>query len=68
VLDQDGQPTVHGADEHANAPGMYFLGYTNAISGNLREISTHACKLARTIETARKRAATLLLENAKHTA
>jgi len=68
VLDQDGQPTVHGTDEHANAPGMYFLGYTNAISGNLREISTHASKLARVIATARKRAAAPLLENAKHTA
>ncbi len=46
VLDEDGIPTVSGAKQHANAPGMFFLGYTNALSGNLREISHHAHQVA----------------------
>jgi len=49
VLDEDGIPTVSGGDVHPNAPNMHFLGYTNAISGNLREIASHAKKLAKTI-------------------
>jgi putative flavoprotein involved in K+ transport len=49
VLDADGVPIVHGPRDHANAPGMFFVGYTNAISGNLREIATHARRLARVL-------------------
>jgi putative flavoprotein involved in K+ transport len=64
VLDKDGIPLVSGAGEHANAPGMYFLGYTNAISGNMREIAQHARQLARAVATERKRAAAPLLEKA----
>jgi putative flavoprotein involved in K+ transport len=45
VLDKDGIPTVSGTKQHANAPGMFFLGYTNALSGNLREIAAHARQL-----------------------
>jgi len=43
---------------------MYFLGYTNAISGNLREIAQHARQLARAVAAERKRAAAPLLEKA----
>lgn len=68
VLDADGAPLVHGPAEHAGAPGMYFVGYTNAISGNLREIASHARQLAGLIAATRKRAAAPLLENAKHSA
>ena len=46
VLDESGIPTVAGAKHHDNAPGMYFLGYTNALSGNLREIAQHARQVA----------------------
>src|SRR5262249_53300727 len=51
VLDEHGIPLVHGPREHADAPGMFFLGYTNAISGNLREIAAHARALARVLAT-----------------
>jgi putative flavoprotein involved in K+ transport len=51
VLDRDGIPTIHGATEHASAPGMFFLGYTNAISGNLREIAKHAREIAARVGT-----------------
>jgi putative flavoprotein involved in K+ transport len=46
VLDRDGVPSVHGPAAHALAPDMYFLGYNNAISGNLREIARHARAIA----------------------
>jgi len=46
VLDKDGIPTVSGTSQHEGAPNMYFLGYTNALSGNLREIAAHARQLA----------------------
>ena len=49
VLDKDGIPTVSGPTAHQAAPNMYFLGYTNALSGNLREISAHARKVAHAI-------------------
>jgi len=55
VLDDQGVPLAHGPKDHAHAPGMFFLGYTNAISGNLREIALHARQLARLIATERKR-------------
>ncbi len=58
VLDRDGIPTAHGATEHPNAPAMFFLGYTNAISGNLREIGKHARDVAARVRAAR---ATLML-------
>ena len=53
VLDGDGIPTIHGATEHANAPGIFFIGYTNAISGNLREIANQARDIAARIRAAR---------------
>ncbi|MGA7488069.1 MAG: hypothetical protein WBW74_14170, partial [Xanthobacteraceae bacterium] len=56
VLDQHGAPLVHGPGQHAAAPGMFFLGYTNAVSGNLREIAAHARRVARAIAAASGRA------------
>jgi putative flavoprotein involved in K+ transport len=38
VLDGRGLPVVHGAHEPANAPGLWFTGFTNPISGMLREL------------------------------
>lgn len=49
VLEASGRPSVHGARTHPNAPGVYFLGYTNPISGNLRELGIVARRLARAI-------------------
>lgn len=46
VLDKEGIPTVSGTTQHEGAPNMYFLGYTNALSGNLREIAAHARRVA----------------------
>jgi hypothetical protein len=44
-----GRPTFHGDQEHADAPGLHFIGYTNPISGMLREIAIDARRIARAI-------------------
>ena len=49
VLDAAGAPTVHGTRTHPAAPDLYFIGYTNPISGNLREIALDAPKIARAV-------------------
>ncbi|UCM88644.1 flavin-containing monooxygenase [Streptomyces marincola] len=46
VLDGRGRPLVHGRDTHPAAPGLYFTGYTNPISGMLREIARDAPRIA----------------------
>jgi cation diffusion facilitator CzcD-associated flavoprotein CzcO len=47
VLDARGRPLAHGARTHPDAPGLYFTGYTNPLSGMLRELSLDAGKIAR---------------------
>ncbi|MDX3161877.1 NAD(P)/FAD-dependent oxidoreductase [Streptomyces scabiei] len=49
VLDGRGKPVVHGARSPGNAPGLYFTGFTNPISGMFRELALDAEKIARTI-------------------
>nr|WP_153452703.1 NAD(P)/FAD-dependent oxidoreductase [Streptomyces smaragdinus] len=49
VLDDRGTPRVHGPRTHPDAPGLHFTGYTNPISGMLREIALDARKIARTV-------------------
>ncbi|MER5551013.1 NAD(P)/FAD-dependent oxidoreductase [Streptomyces sp. NPDC002793] len=46
VLDDRGRPVVHGARTPDGAPGLYFTGYTNPISGMLREMALDARKIA----------------------
>ncbi|MGW6732709.1 flavin-containing monooxygenase [Streptomyces sp. NPDC055013] len=49
VLDARGRPVVQGARTPAGAPGLYFSGYTNPISGNLREMAIDAQKIAKAV-------------------
>ncbi len=49
VLDRSGLPFALGARTHAAAPGLYFIGYSNPISGNLREMGSDARGIARAI-------------------
>lgn len=49
VLDGDGRPLVHGRDTHPAAPGLHFTGYTNPVSGVLRELSRDARRIATAI-------------------
>ncbi|WP_406146771.1 flavin-containing monooxygenase [Streptomyces sp. NBC_01012] len=46
VLDHRGRPVVHGARTPDGAPGLYFTGFTNPISGMLREMALDARKIA----------------------
>jgi putative flavoprotein involved in K+ transport len=47
VLRADGLPSVHGPTTHPDAPGLHFIGYSNPVSGNLREIGIDARRIAR---------------------
>ncbi len=49
VLDARGRPVVHGARCPRNAPGLYFTGFTNPISGMFRELAIDAEKIAKAV-------------------
>jgi putative flavoprotein involved in K+ transport len=49
VLDERGRPVVHGARTPKHAPGLYFTGFTNPISGMLRELAIDAQKIANAV-------------------
>ncbi|MEU7058876.1 NAD(P)/FAD-dependent oxidoreductase [Streptomyces sp. NPDC046197] len=49
VLDARGRPVVHGARTPDHAPGLYFTGFTNPISGMIRELAIDARKIARAV-------------------
>ncbi|WP_432147296.1 flavin-containing monooxygenase [Streptomyces sp. bgisy029] len=49
VLDARGRPLVHGARTPKQAPGLYFTGFTNPISGMLREMALDARKIAKRV-------------------
>ncbi|MDV9189797.1 NAD(P)/FAD-dependent oxidoreductase [Streptomyces sp. SR27] len=49
VLDDRGRPLAHGARCPREAPGLYFTGFTNPISGMFRELAIDAERIARRI-------------------
>ncbi|GAB1336204.1 NAD(P)/FAD-dependent oxidoreductase [Streptomyces sp. E-15] len=49
VLDGRGRPVARGGRTPAGAPGLYFTGFTNPISGMLRELAIDAAKIARSV-------------------
>ncbi|RDG36722.1 flavin-containing monooxygenase [Streptomyces corynorhini] len=49
VLDARGRPTVHGGRTPRQAPGLYFTGFTNPISGMFRELAIDARRIARAL-------------------
>ncbi|AKJ12497.1 monooxygenase [Streptomyces incarnatus] len=49
VLDGRGRPVVHGGLTPAQAPGLFFTGYTNPISGMFREMALDAGKIAKAV-------------------
>ena len=55
VLGHKGRPVVHGPDTHANAPRMYFIGYSNPISGMFRELNIDSRRIARAVDRDRQR-------------
>jgi putative flavoprotein involved in K+ transport len=55
LLDDAGRPVVHGPATVARAPGLHFIGYSNPISGNLREVGIDARAIARALASGRRR-------------
>ncbi|MFD7335275.1 flavin-containing monooxygenase [Streptomyces violascens] len=49
VLDSRGRPLAQGARTVPGSPGLYFTGFTNPISGMLRELALDATRIARTL-------------------
>lgn len=49
VLDGQGRPVTRGGRSPKGAPGLYFTGFTNPISGMLRELALDAEKIAKKV-------------------
>lgn len=49
VLDDRGRPAHHGPATHPTAPRLHFIGFTDVISGNLRETRLVARQIARRV-------------------
>ncbi|MFF5534151.1 flavin-containing monooxygenase [Streptomyces cinerochromogenes] len=49
VLDERGRPVAHGGRTPAQAPGLYFTGFTDPISGMLRELAIDAGRIAKAV-------------------
>jgi cation diffusion facilitator CzcD-associated flavoprotein CzcO len=54
VVEPSGRPAVYGDQTHPNAPNLYFVGYTNPLSGNLREVGIEARRIARGVARAKR--------------
>jgi putative flavoprotein involved in K+ transport len=55
VLDPNGRPSFHAPQCSPRAAGLFFIGYSNPISGNLREIAHDARALGPVLATATAR-------------
>jgi putative flavoprotein involved in K+ transport len=54
VLDERGEPLVHGSEEHPNAPGLHFVGYAVTLGGAFRMAGIEAKQLARHVAAQRR--------------
>jgi putative flavoprotein involved in K+ transport len=53
LVGRNGRPVVHGRQDHPDAPNLFFIGFSNPISGNLREIAIDARRIAREVASRR---------------
>ena len=49
VLDERGEPVVHGVQEHPDVPGLNFVGYRLTLGGAIRVAGLQAKQLARAV-------------------
>lgn len=49
ILDGRGRPVVRGGRTHPSAPGLYFTGFTNPLSGMFRELRIDATRIAKDV-------------------
>lgn len=54
ILDARGRPTALAGRTHKSAPGLYFTGYTNPLSGMFRELRIDARRIAKSVARARR--------------
>ena len=52
VLDERGRPTFHAEKTHPSAPRLHFIGFTDPLSGNIRQLRLDAPKIAHAIAAA----------------
>ena len=50
VLDDTGAPLVHGPQEQPQAPGLYFVGISVQLSGQLHDIAHEAEAVSKAIK------------------
>jgi putative flavoprotein involved in K+ transport len=56
LLDARGEPVVTGGRSHPSAPGLYFVGYSVPLSGQLRGIRIDANRMGRAVARQRRAA------------
>jgi putative flavoprotein involved in K+ transport len=49
VLARTGRPLINADQQLAAHPGLYFLGYSNPLTGNLRQVGLDATKIAKSV-------------------
>lgn len=49
VLGRNGRPLINAEEQLAAHPGLYFLGYSNPLTGNLRQVGIDATKIAKAV-------------------
>lgn len=49
LIDEHDRPRVTGAAEHPSAPGLFFIGQSNPLTGQLREIRLEAAAIGRAL-------------------
>jgi putative flavoprotein involved in K+ transport len=49
VLAGSGRPLINADEQLAAHPGLYFLGYSNPLTGNLRQVGLDATKIAKAV-------------------
>ena len=68
VLDEDGQPLAVGAQTHPEAARLYFAGYTNPLTGVLRQAGIEARAIAHAFRREKARAPLLTSQVGDRTA
>jgi len=49
ILGPTDRPSINGDQQSAEHPGLYFIGYSNPLSGNLRQLNIDARKIGRAV-------------------
>jgi len=66
VLDGRGEPLIHGAQEHPQAPGLHFVGYQVTLGGLFRQVGIQSRQLARAVAAGHRRADPIGAATATH--